>query len=412
MSNSQKRSKEYWINRVNETGFEFLEFVGELDGRNSIITYKCPLGHITQRKLDIFLETKTCGVCSKIYKARRTSETRSVPLEDALIRLYESWGDDIIMTNYIRAKEDAHFECSICHCEWDVTASNVINGTTGCPNCARLRSGGTQKLNPNDVRMYIESDGCEWVSGEYKNAMSKLVIKFTCGHILPMSWASFRLGCRCRKCAYDIVFDNQRKPIDIIREKVESFGFTFIGLLDGYNNVKDDMQYSCPLGHITARSVSVFDKNPTCGECEKQRIHREHRGEKVGSWKGGISGINIAMRGELTEWNKRTAWECNYKCVICGEEMEVIHHLLGFNLIMQQALQETGLDIRPNITYYATEEILLLGDKMRELHEVYPGVALDKNCHNLFHHLYGRGDNTPEQFEDFKYRISIGEIQF
>lgn len=62
----------------------------------------------------------------------------------------------------------------------------------------------------------------------------------------------------------------------------------------------------------------------------------------------------------------------NYKCIVCGSKNKLnVHHLDGFNWCEEKRK------------------------------EVSNGVTLCENCHKNFHKLYGTGNNTKKQFEEW-----------
>ena len=77
-----------------------------------------------------------------------------------------------------------------------------------------------------------------------------------------------------------------------------------------------------------------------------------------------------------TEFIKKVLERDNYTCQCCGEKEKVsgqlnVHHLDGYNWCKEKRTDETN------------------------------GITLCKSCHKKFHSIYGRGDNTKEQFEEW-----------
>lgn len=108
------------------------------------------------------------------------------------------------------------------------------------------------------------------------------------------------------------------------------------------------------------------------------------------------------LRKKTENWRRESMAWCNYKCVITGKNFDVIHHLYGVNMIMQEVIEE--LDVPQNIDpnnydEKELEKILALFDKKQS--EYGLGICLTNEMHKMFHFEYGYGDNTPEQFEEF-----------
>jgi hypothetical protein len=58
------------------------------------------------------------------------------------------------------------------------------------------------KLDFKDVKKYIKDNGYKLYSKseEYNNTRSKLLMECPKGHVVEMSFTTFKSGCRCRHC--------------------------------------------------------------------------------------------------------------------------------------------------------------------------------------------------------------------
>ena len=74
------------------------------------------------------------------------------------------------------------------------------------------------------------------------------------------------------------------------------------------------------------------------------------------------------------EFVKKAFERDNYTCQCCGDNKGhnlIVHHLDSYNWCKEKRIDETN------------------------------GITLCEECHKEFHHIYGYGNNTKEQFEDF-----------
>ena len=107
------------------------------------------------------------------------------------------------------------------------------------------------------------------------------------------------------------------------------------------------------------------------------------------------------IRKRNRDWKKRSAINCHFKCAISGKKFDDIHHLYGANLIIEEALANLDLSMK-NVVDYSEDELQLILSEFLRIQDLYPlGICLTHQIHKSFHDIYGYGNNTPDQFEEF-----------
>lgn len=134
---------------------------------------------------------------------------------------------------------------------------------------------------------------------------------------------------------------------------------------------------------------------------------RNNSGKDHSRWKGNAAlSKHLRVKMKQSQWHKDSFSQTGGKCIISGKKRNLhLHHVYNFNKILLETVESLNLDIREKVDMYSNEELQQLENKCLELHYKYGlGVPLTKELHKEFHNIYGRINNTQEQFEEFIYK--------
>ena len=320
---------------------------------------------------------------------------------------------NIIFYNYIDASTPCDFECLICGYKWKTPPKAVYSNKTDCQQCGYKKSASKNRLSYEYVKQYVEDKGCQLVSKEYVNISKNLDIQFECGKIHKMCFGSFKSGekdpCTSMERFKSTVSEKSTKKM---LEFMDSIGFQFISFEGDEFKFRNTITYSCPKGHIETRPYASLWRRKNCTICTKEENKIKYSKENASNWQGGLTELKTYLSKFIVQWKKDSMENSNYKCVITGKRFEDIHHLQSFNLLLKESLEELNFELKNTIGEYDSDQITLLVNKLIEVHYRYPlGIALTKKWHNKFHKLYGMGDNTPDQWNDFIQKIKFGKIK-
>lgn len=171
------------------------------------------------------------------------------------------------------------------------------------------------------------------------------------GRILPL----VKTSCYCGKCAVIVNNESRAKP-----EK------TTCPECKGKKSYSANLCRKCR--DTSGENNPMYGKkNPSLTERNKNRKPEDHW-----NWKGGVDAHRSA---KLLHWSKEVKSLSGFKCDSCGYGNPLAldaHHLESY-------------DNNPE-----------LADDLSN------GVCLCKNCHTVFHKMYGFGNNTKEQYLEYK----------
>ena len=153
------------------------------------------------------------------------------------------------------------------------------------------------------------------------------------------------------------------------------------------------------IGKITSDRLLFLERWK--GE-DNPQYNSQRFGELNPNYKGGISALYQELRRNIKQWKLDSMENCNYKCFLSNNRFDHIHHLYSFESIVKDTLEETGLPLYENISWYTQDELQKLIDKCLEIHYRHPlGICLEEKYHMKFHSEFSYGNNTPEQFYEF-----------
>ena len=254
-----------------------------------------------------------------------------------------------------------------------------------------------RKLTYKEIKLFIEGpegNGCKLLTTkeEYEsngmNTCSKLEIKCKCGETFSKSFQNFKNGNQqqCKECGKKKMSETHKGKKNPMKNKHHT--------------------------EETRNKMSDAHKGKKHSEETRKKLSEGNKGENNNNWKGGRTPINIYLRKYIKPWKIYSMEYSDYKSVISEKPFKHIHHVnKNFSEILELTFKIANIEIKETIEEYTSEELEKLEKICLMLHYLFgPGVCLTEEEHKLFHSLYGKHDNTKEQFEEFKHRFQNGEF--
>ncbi len=328
-----------------------------------------------------------------------------------LILLNEFNNEFILLDCYMGMNIKVKFKHNLpdCNHEWDCQPKSIINMKQGCPKCKGKNNAKKFSLNYDYIKSQIKLEkGYELLSKKYINAKTHLDIYCSENHIFKKDWNHWQKGERCPVCSKIEQNDSQKYPIDEILKSLKEDKLEIVEWLDDYKNRDSRFILKCEENHVCQRTVGAYLTNKSrrgeiCPQCSWDRTGISISGANHYMWKGGTTAIRNHFQMQLLDWKKESMKHHDYKCVLTGSKNFEIHHLYGFDKIIEEVFELSKLVIHQKIGDYTQDELNILDKNLLKLHDKYGfGICLDSEIHKEFHQKYGYGNNTPDQFNDFK----------
>lgn len=237
----------------------------------------------------------------------------------------------------------------------------------------------SKRLNYYEIKHYIEvesNSGCELLSTKYINNSEKLLFRCFCGQEFAKTFQNFKgLNQRqCKECGIKIRANKRRLSYEEVKKRLLKINSNIEILSKKYINSKSDLYCRCKIcNHEWFVPWSELKAGNGCPKCRLVNMS----GENSNLWNPNLS-IEEREKGrdfqKYNEWRRQVFKRDKYTCQCCGDNKGHnlnAHHLNGWNW-----------------------------DKQNRLN-IDNGIILCDYCHKNFHYIYGYGDNTKEQYEEF-----------
>lgn len=170
---------------------------------NTKLYVKCPVGHTYNVLIHNFKNGNRCPYCAK--KKKHTY--------DEVKKYIESFGYQLLSSEYINSQSNLKIKCPYGHIYY--IKYNTFKNGIRCAKCSNIA-----KHSYNDIKNYIENEGYELLSNEYKNAQTKIKIKCNNNHIYKVKFNDFKNGSRCPVCWKQSKLSKPEKEIQEYIKKI------------------------------------------------------------------------------------------------------------------------------------------------------------------------------------------------
>jgi len=314
-----------------------------------------------------------CFKCGRDITGKKKNKNTEKFIKDAQIIHGDRYNYD--KSIYTKAKEKLTIACDI-HGDFQQEASSHLSGK-GCPECGIIQQA-LLGIHSFDEVMHkikqVHGDKYDYSKFNYIKSTEKVIIICDKHGEFIKTPSEHIAGEGCPYCSNESTGNILRRTTEeFINEAIEIHGERFNYDKVEYINSNVDVIITClkhgdfnqtPTTHL--KSVHCCPKcviESRIGENNSRYNHELTKEEREDN----------RQTFENLEWRKNIYEKFDYTCVICDNRGYKInaHHLNGYHW-----------------------------DKENRFN-INNGVVLCKDCHILFHQIYGHKHNTKEQFEEF-----------
>lgn len=237
-------------NRAAKSNDQFKQEVKEKFGNEYTV-----LGNYVNRSTPIRIKHNKCGYewfptpsnllnnkshCKRC-RNKRLRELESLTPIQVVSKITNLFKGTIVLENpevYVNALSSLSYRCTVCGHRHKAMAKNLLEGH-GCPTCANRHRNDNSRLSINELkqRIHNRSNGTyEYVSGEYKNNTSPIVLKhLECGNTFTTNWLKFSQGAStCTHCRGSFGEQQVKGYLDLHKIKYH-YGYIIPDLKDKRN---------------------------------------------------------------------------------------------------------------------------------------------------------------------------------
>ncbi len=287
-------------------------------------------------------------------------------------KIFKDNGCELLEKEYKNNSKKMKYRCN-CGGISKIRLYSFIGGSR-CQQCKGKILSNKKRLTYEYVCNYFKEQECKLLEKEYVNNRIKMKYKCFCGKISNINFSDFRQGKRCSNCSgtkkntYKYIYNYFKEQECELLEKE-------------YINNRIKMEYKCSCGNISNISFSNFKKGQRCNKCKIEKM----LGKNNTNYNPNLTDeerVDRRKNPEYKQWTKDVYKKDKYTCQKCfkvGYKLNS-HHIEGF-----AENKKLRIDINNGITFC-------------------------KDCHDLFHAIYGKKNITKKQLDDFISKTDIRKV--
>ena len=246
--------------------------------------------------------------------------------------------------------------------------------------CSAACMGKSYSCKEDLILKEVQSKGVILIKHWVENHKTFISWKCLCGKESSATFSSFKNNKhKCELCTHERIPSSKRLLFTEIQNRITKTEYRLVSSEESYNNREigkpSKVKLICKKGHIFDANINKISKDGYKRSCKKCSF--ENRcGENNANFIHGNFNKNASERQknnrELTKWRKEVIKLHGSKCDLCDDGNVNAHHLNGFNWDIENRFNPQN------------------------------GIPLCEKHHTDFHNQYGRGDNTKDQYENYK----------